>query len=51
MNDNSNVPTINSATNTVRWKGTAIPAYFLGRPRDRWTAAMTPSTDQLASAA
>ncbi len=26
----------------VRHRGTAIPSYFLGRDRDRWTAALAP---------
>jgi len=40
-----------SATRTVRRRGIAIPAYFLGRPRDRWTTALAPSPLELATAA
>jgi hypothetical protein len=40
-----------AATSAVRRNGTAIPAYFLGRHRDRWTAALAPSTFEEAIAA
>jgi hypothetical protein len=30
------------SSHIVRHRGTAIPSYFLGRDRDRWTAALAP---------
>jgi hypothetical protein len=40
-----------ATTRAVRRSGTAIPAYFLGRHRDRWVAALAPSTVEAAIAA
>jgi hypothetical protein len=40
-----------ATTRAARRSGTAIPAYFLGRHRDRWAAALAPSTFETAIAA